>query len=160
MPDSKPTHGGLRLLAMLAVAVLVFGLPRLLRTCEHGDHRHFVVAFAGCTHTHSPTHGRATPANGHSASTTASEQGGEDDDERLPPVRHDERRGTSTGSPCEPSTPPRPFAVPLAPCATIAMDAPWLPPAADRQPNAPPPATGPPRPDERTALRRTTRLQV
>jgi hypothetical protein len=138
VPDPTKLHGCIRLLATLALLVLVFGLPRLLRTCDHGDHRHLVVAFGGCEH---PGHGDA-------------------DDERDRPVRHDEEGCSSSGNAFEVGTPPRPFELALAPAAPISTAVPWLPPAAQRRPRPLPPATGPPRPDDRTALRRTTRLQV
>lgn len=138
MPDPTKLHGCIRLLATLALLVLVFGLPRLLRTCDHGDHRHLVVAFGGCEH---PWDGDA-------------------DDGRDPPVRHDEEGCSSSGNAFEIGTPPRPFQLALAAAAPIWTAAPWLPPAAQRRPRPLPPATGPPRPDDLTALRRTTRLQV
>ena len=153
MPASTKLQGGLRLLATLAVVVLVFGLPRLLRTCDHGDHSHLVVAFGGCEHTHDEA---ATSGPGHASDSARGDDGG-GDDERTPPVRHDEPGCCSSGCAFELGAPPRPFELPLA---TSAPGTPWLPPAAHRRPTPPPPATGPPRPDDRTALRRTTRLQV
>ena len=151
VPGSKNHHGGRRLLTMLAIAVLVLGLPRLLRTCDHGDHRHFVVAFETCAH-----------GSGHDlpAAVAGTHAADDDRDERTPPVRHDERQGTSSGNAFALGTPPRPFEPPFAACAPVAPRTPWLPPAAHRQPSPPPPATGPPRPDDRPARRRTTPLPV
>lgn len=159
VPASTKFPGGLRLLATLAVVVLVFGLPRLLRTCDHGDHRHLVVAFGGCGHTHDDARATGQPP--------AIEDVGDDDgddtdggDERAPTLHPDERGCSSACSAFELGAPPRPFALALAATAPSVATTPWLPPAAQRRPTPPPPATGPPRPDERTALRGTTRLQV
>lgn len=141
MPASTKLHGGFRLLATLAVVALAFGLPRLLRTCDHGDHRHLVVAFGGCEH-------------GHDGAGDAG------DDERDPPARHDDPGCSSSGNAFEVVPPPRPFELPLAAAEPIDPGAPWWPRAAQRRSPPMPPATGPPRPDDRTALRRTMRLQV
>lgn len=157
MPGSTRTHGGLRLLAMLAVAILVLGLPQLLRTCDHGDHRHLMVAFGSCEHTHDELAASPNVVAGPSVDRTPGDDG---DDERAPLRRHEERRGTSNGPACEPGVPPRPFALVLAAAVPNTEHTPWLPPATQRRPTPPPPATGPPRPDDRTALRLTMRLQV
>lgn len=140
---------------MLAIVVLVLGLPRLLRTCDHGDHTHLVVAFARCVHLHDDDRG-----HDHAVEHHAGEHPLDGDGAPQPGEWHDEAPCTSSGCAFELSPPPRPFALQSAATTVAWPPKPWQLAATDRGERPRPQATGPPRPDQRTALRRTTRLQV
>jgi hypothetical protein len=133
-------------LVAAAACVLLFGLPRVLVTCSGGDagahHVEFVHAFGTCCdHDHGPA---AAPLGTPTRPTTpvVDEPGCEHGSfafELLPPERS--HRG--------PDVPPPQWLGQFA--------APFVRSAAAPHPRTPP-ATGPPRPDPRHALRQTTLL--
>ena len=135
-------------LATLVAAVMLLGLPRLLVVCTGGEpgaaHIAFVHAHdACCQHDHG---GAEQP----------------DPDGDTP--------GARDGTHCEHGTfavglaePPRPFHAQWTPPLAeqwAGSAVPYVPALGRRGPRAHAPATGPPRPDDWPAQRRTTQLQI
>ncbi|MBL8752056.1 MAG: hypothetical protein JNK15_02040 [Planctomycetes bacterium] len=134
-------------LATLVVAVMLLGLPRLLVVCSGGEHGSAHVAFA---HAHD--------------ACCQDDHGGADQ------PASDGTPGARDGTHCEHGTfavglaePPRPFLAQWAPPPAAhgeGLVEPFVPDTDRTSSRVHAPATGPPRPDDWPARRRTTQLQL
>ncbi|MBL8750024.1 MAG: hypothetical protein JNK78_12745 [Planctomycetes bacterium] len=139
----RPTNAALPALAVLALLVLAFGLPRLVVLCTHSD-------------------GEASLEWAHLGPCCDHEHGAASDDQDD----HDGHPAVEARSGCEHAS----LAIDTAPAprdgangelpaahAAFVVHADFVLPAR-RPPTRLPPATGPPRPDPRTGLRATSQL--
>lgn len=151
----------LRLVLLSAVLVLGLALPRALVWCHHGDHGlrlEFAHAPGTCCD-HGASHGLAAPR-----CDCGAQHHDDHDDEG------DGDRGSGAlrdGSACDhaavhvellPTPPTRAPALPQPGVLSVSLPPPEFVIAAPLAAAATPPATGPPRPDPRVALRATTLL--
>lgn len=149
MPRRTPrtwTH----LTAVLALLVLSLGLPRLLVLCSHADGSSsltFAHPAGSCCHDHTLV--PATVDAAHAGTPGGGTQA----------EPHDHCNHSELGIELMPAPRPATYAPPVP---TLVGDfvAVGVPPASPRAHPSPPPATGPPRIDRRTALRATTLLLV